>query len=78
MGLFDKIFGTRSQREIKKIMPTVDKILALEESYAALSEEALQAKTQEFKTVWTRAKPWMTSFPRPSPPSGKPPGGCWA
>ena len=49
MGLFDKIFGTRSQREIKKIMPTVDKILALEERYAALSEEALQAKTQEFK-----------------------------
>ncbi len=49
MGLFDKIFGTRSQREIKKIMPTVDKILALEKEYAALSEEALQNKTREFK-----------------------------
>ena len=49
MGLFDKIFGTRSQREIKKIMPTVDKILALEKEYASLSEEALQNKTREFK-----------------------------
>ena len=49
MGVFEKIFGTRSQREIKKIQPTVDKILALEDEYKALSEEALKAKTAEFK-----------------------------
>ena len=49
MGLFDKLFGTRSQRELKKIQPTVDKILALEEPYKALSEEALRGKTAEFK-----------------------------
>ena len=49
MGLFDKILGTRSQREIKKIQPTVDKILSMENEYAALSEEALKAKTAEFK-----------------------------
>ena len=49
MGLFDKLFGTRSQREIKKIQPTVDKILSLEDEYKALSEEALKGKTQEFK-----------------------------
>ena len=49
MGLFDKIFGTRSQREIKKIQPIVDKILAMENEYAALSEDALKGKTQEFK-----------------------------
>ena len=49
MGLFDKLFGTRSQREIKKLQPTLDKILALEEEYKALSEEALKAKTPEFK-----------------------------
>ena len=49
MGLITKIFGTRSERELKKIRPTVDKILALEESYAALSEEALKGKTAEFK-----------------------------
>ena len=49
MGLFTKIFGTRSQREIKQIQPIVNKILALESEYAALSDEALKGKTQEFK-----------------------------
>ena len=49
MGLFDKIFGTRSQRELKKIQPTVDRILALEPEYKALSEETLKGKTAEFK-----------------------------
>ena len=49
MGLFTKLFGTRSDREIKKIQPTVDKILALETEYSNLSEEALKAKTWEFK-----------------------------
>ena len=49
MGLFEKLFGTRSQRELKKIQPTVDKILALEEEYKNLSEEALKGKTAEFK-----------------------------
>ena len=49
MGLFDKFFGPRSQREIKKIQPLVDKVLKLEEEYRALSDEALKAKTPEFK-----------------------------
>ena len=49
MGLLTKLFGTRSQREIKKIQPIVDKILALEESYKALPEDSLRAKTAEFK-----------------------------
>jgi len=49
MGLMTKLFGTRSQRELKRIQPLVDKVLALEESYKNLSEEALKAKTAEFK-----------------------------
>ncbi len=49
MGLFDKIFGTRSQREIKRIKPLQDKVLALESEYKNLSEDALKAKTAEFK-----------------------------
>ena len=49
MGLFTKLFGTPSQREIKRIQPLVDKILALEEEYKALSEEALKNKTNDFK-----------------------------
>ena len=49
MGLITKIFGTRSQREIKRIQPLVDKILSLEEEYKALSEEELRGKTAIFK-----------------------------
>ena len=49
MGLFAKMFGTRSEREIKKIRPLVDKILSLEEEYKALTEDALRGKTAEFK-----------------------------
>ena len=49
MGILTKLFGTRSQREIKKIQPLVDKILALEPEYRALSQEQLTAKTREFK-----------------------------
>jgi len=49
MGLFTKLFGTRSEREIKRLQPTLDKILALEEPYKALSEEELRGKTAEFK-----------------------------
>ena len=49
MGLFTKLFGTRSEREIKHIRPTVDKILAMEAEYKALSEEELKGKTALFK-----------------------------
>ncbi len=49
MGLISNIFGTRSQREIKKIQPIVDKILSLEEEYKALSQTELQGKTALFK-----------------------------
>ena len=56
MGLFTKMFGTRSQREIKKIQPIVDRILSLEDQYKALSEEALKGKTQEFKDRLSRGE----------------------
>jgi len=49
MGLMTKLFGTRSQREIKKIQPMVDAILALEPQYKQMSEEELRGKTRAFK-----------------------------
>ena len=49
MGLINKLFGTRSQREIKKFMPQVDAVMALEDEYRQLSDEALKAKTADFK-----------------------------
>ncbi|MBQ9761529.1 MAG: preprotein translocase subunit SecA [Oscillospiraceae bacterium] len=56
MGLIKKLFGTRSQREIKKIQPIVDKILAMEPEYAALSEEELKGKTAEFKARYANGE----------------------
>ena len=50
MGLFSKVFGTRSQREVKALTATVDKIEALEEEYHALSDRQLRGKTDEFKS----------------------------
>ena len=47
--IIDKIFGTRSQRELKRIMPLVDKIEALRPAMQQLSDEALRARTEEFR-----------------------------
>ncbi len=49
MSIFSKIFGTYSDREIKRIMPIVDQIEALSDTYTALDNHALRAKTDEFK-----------------------------
>ena len=49
MGIFEKVFGTHSEKEIKKITPLVDQIEALDETMGALSDEELRAKTDEFK-----------------------------
>ena len=50
MGLFSKLFGTRSEREVKKLEPQVSAVMALEEPYRKLTDEELRAKTQEFKS----------------------------
>ena len=49
MSLIEKIFGTFSDKELKKIRPIADQVLALEEKYAALSDEELKAQTPLLK-----------------------------
>lgn len=49
MSLLDKLFGTYSNREIKKIRPTMEKVLALDGAMQKLTDEELKAKTAEFK-----------------------------
>ncbi len=49
MSLLTALFGNYSQKEIKRIMPLQEKVLKLEDEYKALSDEALRAKTEEFK-----------------------------
>ncbi len=49
MKLIEKVFGTHSQRELKRIEPLVHKIESLRDSMMALSDEELRGKTDEFK-----------------------------
>ena len=49
MGLMDKIFGTYSERELKRIYPIRDKVLALDEQYSKMSDQELKAMTPKFK-----------------------------
>ena len=49
MGIFSTIFGSYSKRELARIEPIKNKVLALDEEYGKLSDEELKAKTPEFK-----------------------------
>ena len=49
MNLIEKIFGTHSDHELKKIRPIVDKIIAMQPQMAALSDEELKAQTPKLK-----------------------------
>ena len=49
MSIFNKLFGTYSEKQIKKIDPIVDKIESLDKEYSALTDKQLRAKTDEFK-----------------------------
>ena len=50
LGVLDKIFGTRNEREIKHMTPVVGEIGALEPQMHALSDEQLRATTDEFRS----------------------------
>ena len=49
MGLFDSVFGTYSERELKKIRQETRAVLALEDRYRAMSEEELKSSTSRFR-----------------------------
>ena len=63
MGLFQKLFGTHSDRELKKIYPIADKVMALENTYAKLTDEQLQAKTAEFKQRYANGESLDSMLP---------------
>ena len=49
MGLFEKVFGTHSEKELKKIKPLIDKIEAMKN---------LKLRHRNLKTDWLRVRPW--------------------
>ena len=56
MGILNKLFGSYSDRELKKIYPIADKIEALSEEYSALSDQELRSKTDIFKERLAQGK----------------------
>ncbi len=56
MGFLEMIFGNYSEKEIKKIMPIVEKIDNLEDEFSKLSDEELRNKTEEFKERYKKGE----------------------
>ena len=56
MGFFEKVFGTHSERELKRITPLVDRIEGMRPQMQQMSDEQLRAKTDEFKTRYANGE----------------------
>ena len=50
MGVFEKIFGSYSDREVKRVIPIAKKVMAYDEAYTKLTDAQLRAKTDEFRS----------------------------
>ena len=65
MSFLGKLFGSHTDRELKRIYPIVDKIEALEPQFQALSDEELRAKTEEFKQRYQGGEDLDALLPEP-------------
>ncbi|MFR1189838.1 MAG: hypothetical protein ACLSDI_04940 [Oscillospiraceae bacterium] len=78
MGFLKKIFGSHSDHELKRLYPIADKIEAMSDEYAALTDEQLRAKTDEFKQRYADGESLDDCCRRRSPRRARPHGVCWA
>ena len=78
MGIMRKIFGTRSQREVKRLQPLVEQIEALEPTCRKLSDGELAAKTKEFQERYQKGETLDALLPEPLPSAGRRRIGFWA
>lgn len=62
MNIIEKMFGTHSQRELKRIMPIVDKIDSLRPSMRLFPMKNFVEKQGSIKNVWKKVKHWMIYF----------------
>ena len=56
-NILTKLFGNYSKRELKRIQPQVDRVLALEETYRGMDDETLKAETPRFRKLLEEGKP---------------------
>ena len=67
MGIIQKIFGTRSEREVKKLMPLVTRIESMEDEMKALTDEQLREKTDEFRKRYQGGEDLDSLLPEATP-----------
>ena len=77
MGFLEKIFGSYSEKELKRIQPLVDKVLALEEQFRGMSDGELRDMTSRLKKRLQEGRAWTISCRRPLPPAGRLPTGSY-
>ena len=78
MSLVEKLFGSFSDRELKKVNPITKQVLALEPKYQAMSDADLQAQTAVFKQQLAEGKTLDDIRRMPLPSAARPHGVCWA
>ena len=77
MNVFSKVFGTRSQREVKRIMPLVEKTESYQSQMQQLTDEQFTGqKPENIRNVLQKAKHWMIFFLRHLPPYVRLPSVC--
>ena len=72
ISTFKKIFGTKHDRDIKKMRPYIEKINSLEAEMKKLSDDELKAKTTKFKKYIEEGKHFKNFYPKLSPQSERP------
>ena len=78
MSLMEKIFGSFSDKELKKIQPIANKVLALEGEMQKRTDAELAAMTPVFKERLAAGETLDDILPEAFPFAGRQAGGCWA
>lgn len=71
MGVMKMLFGNYSKRELKRIQPICDQVLALEDKYKAMSDSELQAQTPALKERLAKGETLDDILPDALPPAEK-------
>ena len=76
--LLKKLFGSKNEREVKRMLKAVQAVNALEEQMLSLSDEQLRSKTEEFKARLEKGETLDQILPKHSPSAVKPASASWA
>ncbi len=76
--LLKKLFGSKNEREVKRMLKAVQAVNALEEQMVSLSDEQLRSKTEEFKARLEKGETLDKILPKPLPSAARRASASWA